>query len=729
MKKFLPVVITSSLVIPSTLYAVGLSGIKVYSALNQPLSAEIQLSDLGQVQLSDVRASLASPKQFQEIGLVPADALAELKFDVTYNKRGLPVIRISSQKPVTDPSLQFAIDLKWPDGSYVRAYTLLLDPVNYHISVGPKTYPSRKTLSQTEPPQPRVSALGKQTIYGPVHHNEELWHIARQFKQTASQRQAMVAIVRANPESFIHGNMNGLKTGVELVIPSVAEMKKISNAKAIVLQHQKAWASGEIIYYSKRPEQTQQAKAASPEPAHHHYQVNASDIPTAEEPTPFMQNNALAQPKTSPLEPALSTAKPEEIDSKTLALLEQQAQSNAVQPQVASAEAEKQELKHEVEDLAKENAKLKTSLKQKEHDFQVLREEMMVFAQHLQDKVAVDAASGRRPQASQAAALTQDDSGIAWTFLLSIFLLAGGAFAYFRFTEQGREFLAAGLPWRRWQDSAKDFDLESSFSKVKQAFSKVKLPDWGQVKQSQTDEVAADTESSVELDRQNAKQEPVTTPMEIVETPMPIDSDPAPQHDEVAQIDRLFPAKATAKQEADSMQALQDAIVEDIAKPAETAQSSLVEEKDAPVQTQQDTIVEDLIEPEATAETFDAMQSLEEAIVESKQAPATKETVSEAPQQSDSEVDNLIEFESGLADGLSVGRKGDRQDAPESDAGEAALNLSDLGEDAIDAKLALAKTYMDNQDHASALLLLEEVRMEGNAEQKQEAEKLLQSLS
>jgi pilus assembly protein FimV len=50
------------------------------------------------------------------------------------------------------------------------------------------------------------------------------------------------------------------------------------------------------------------------------------------------------------------------------------------------------------------------------------------------------------------------------------------------------------------------------------------------------------------------------------------------------------------------------------------------------------------------------------------------------------------------------------------------------GEDAIGTKLDLAKAYMDMGDPDGARSILEEVLSEGNASQKQEAQRLMESI-
>ena len=81
--------------------------------------------------------------------------------------------------------------------------------------------------------------------YGPVRQADTLWELALRFRRDANvtAQQAMIAILRANPEAFREGNINALRTGVTLRVPSAAEMTAITQAEAVAEfnRHEQAW--------------------------------------------------------------------------------------------------------------------------------------------------------------------------------------------------------------------------------------------------------------------------------------------------------------------------------------------------------------------------------------------------------------------------------------------------------------------------------------------------------
>jgi FimV N-terminal domain len=69
-----------------------------------------------------------------------------------------------------------------------------------------------------------------QERYGPISSNDTLWDIAQRYKPHSSvtQYQTMVAIVQANDEAFVDGNMNRMLDGFYLRIPSLQEIKMVN---------------------------------------------------------------------------------------------------------------------------------------------------------------------------------------------------------------------------------------------------------------------------------------------------------------------------------------------------------------------------------------------------------------------------------------------------------------------------------------------------------------------
>ena len=97
-----------SFIVSNSSIAIGLGDIKVYSNLNEPLSAEIILTGADELDTNNIIAELASPKDFMRTGIPRPFFLSKLKFETTRNN-GVTVIRISTTKAVKNPFLDFLI--------------------------------------------------------------------------------------------------------------------------------------------------------------------------------------------------------------------------------------------------------------------------------------------------------------------------------------------------------------------------------------------------------------------------------------------------------------------------------------------------------------------------------------------------------------------------------------------------------------------------------------------
>ncbi|GIX21378.1 MAG: hypothetical protein KatS3mg121_0161 [Gammaproteobacteria bacterium] len=108
--------------------ALGLGDIEVYSALNQPLSAEIPLTGVRPGELDNLIVRLASEDAFARAGLDRPYVLSKLRFELATKPDGRYYIAVRSEEPIREPFLTFLLDVEWPRGRLLREYTLLLDP-------------------------------------------------------------------------------------------------------------------------------------------------------------------------------------------------------------------------------------------------------------------------------------------------------------------------------------------------------------------------------------------------------------------------------------------------------------------------------------------------------------------------------------------------------------------------------------------------------------------------
>ncbi|MFK7852663.1 MAG: FimV/HubP family polar landmark protein [Granulosicoccus sp.] len=140
-------------------FGLGLGDIEMRSALNQPMNAEIRLTAVKPGEIDGMIVQLASPDAFARAGIERSSALSDLTFSVDQSS-GTPVIRISSQRPVVEPFLNFLLEVDWPQGRMVREYTVLLDP--------PVFMTPSATERNTTADQPAIVQRGEEALVLPT---------------------------------------------------------------------------------------------------------------------------------------------------------------------------------------------------------------------------------------------------------------------------------------------------------------------------------------------------------------------------------------------------------------------------------------------------------------------------------------------------------------------------------------------------------------------------------
>ncbi|MBX8531096.1 LysM peptidoglycan-binding domain-containing protein [Pseudomonas cichorii] len=225
--------LAASLVVSSLCYstlasALGLGDITLHSALNQPLDAEIALLETGGLGPEDVVAKLASAEAFAKADVERSFFLNDLRFTpVIRGNRG--VIRVVSSKPVTEPYLNFMVQLARPNGDQLRTYTLLLDPAT--TPEGQAAIRSRKQERAAQPaPETRMPVAPPAAREGKrytVAEGDTLNAIARQVQEPqgkVSASQLAEGIRALNPQTFAGGANSALKVGQVLLLPDAAAL-------------------------------------------------------------------------------------------------------------------------------------------------------------------------------------------------------------------------------------------------------------------------------------------------------------------------------------------------------------------------------------------------------------------------------------------------------------------------------------------------------------------------
>jgi len=294
-------------------WSLGLGDIRLSSALNQPLRAEIELLAATPEELTNLTVQLASQETFRRYDLERPLFLSELQFEIVRSGRADGnVIRVTSQRPITEPFITFLVEASWSRGRLLREYTLLLDPPTFApppstpsteaVTAPTRTAPADSGRIQRPAPEPEAAPPPRPAVRPPVQstppaeprpeprapaaepaapapapasepapsfepeaaddsfgqpgfddtpggdvlvvRGDTLWGITQRVRPDSrlTINQTMMAIYEANPEAF-DGNINRLRAGVTLRIPSAEDVFRIrrADAYAAVLRQEQEW--------------------------------------------------------------------------------------------------------------------------------------------------------------------------------------------------------------------------------------------------------------------------------------------------------------------------------------------------------------------------------------------------------------------------------------------------------------------------------------------------------
>jgi len=243
-------VLAVTMMYPQTGYALGLGRLSVQSNLGEPLKMQIQLESVNSIEAETLDVTLASRSDFSRAG-VEYPIIAELlDFDLQQTADGRYVVDITTQDPVTDTYLHLMVSALWSGGKAVREYTALLDPPLYsgqqpaEVSIASTETTSgaedvaEQGVSSRAVPSSGGSSSGGSSVAGDVitvNRGDTLSQIVNDIDKPSNidYFQALESVFRRNPQAFIDNNMNLLRSGASLTVPSFGEMAAIPRNESL----------------------------------------------------------------------------------------------------------------------------------------------------------------------------------------------------------------------------------------------------------------------------------------------------------------------------------------------------------------------------------------------------------------------------------------------------------------------------------------------------------------
>lgn len=310
LRKLAVALLSVGVMLPGLGHALAVRDLQTKSALGEPFQGEIELVEIGDLNADEIKVSLATQEDFERLGVERVYFLTDLRFDVVLNEGGRSFVKISSSKPVREPFLDFVVRIAWPGNTRLQGVTALLDPpvladtapqeVERPLATQPAVStpvqateaPSEEPAPQesAEPPAPVVPAATQRPVRQPApvepaqpqpvpqadsyrtRSGDTMYKVAQQLRPSdaVTVSQTMVAIQRANPQAFAGDNINQLKRGQVLRVPSESQIREVSaqEAAASIREQTQEWRATLAPAPSEKPAlDAQQVDATAPQAA------------------------------------------------------------------------------------------------------------------------------------------------------------------------------------------------------------------------------------------------------------------------------------------------------------------------------------------------------------------------------------------------------------------------------------------------------------------------------
>lgn len=210
--------------LPENLLGLNLGEISTNSFINKPFKGVIPLSFTSYSNAKNLNVRLASQSIFNQIGAEKHPVLNSLNFQVT-KQDGQPVILISSDQPIQLPFLNFILEIQGPEGVVYQDYTVLLDPESKQAPSlkKPEVYASVSNLSlKTEPKKKQKYKIKSGDTLSTIAKSQKLKNV--------SLTRMSQGIYKKNPRAFIRGDINKIKKGATLNLPTKADINRFEVA-------------------------------------------------------------------------------------------------------------------------------------------------------------------------------------------------------------------------------------------------------------------------------------------------------------------------------------------------------------------------------------------------------------------------------------------------------------------------------------------------------------------
>ncbi|MGB0942571.1 MAG: FimV/HubP family polar landmark protein [Marinomonas sp.] len=739
-KTLVSIAVASTLSITSA-HALELGELTAISKADEPFKAEIQLLDVNSLKPNEVRIRLGSESEFRQAEIALNRILSRLRFQVRQPSNGKLVIDVVSRDKLDVDNLDFVLSARWPSGKVVRGYkvplkeSVLVESGGGEVVQSSKVAKANNTINRTTFVDARslLESMPTEGTYTTSQGNT-LWSLADRNKPNnqLTVYQTMMAIQALNEDAFYANNINLMKEGAILRLPTkeqIALFNKAMSKQEFEKQNQ-AWMdlkrNGRI---AKQIESAQLNTQANSKPA--------SKVRGISEDTLSLIAGASVLPE--------GAASSNDGGSEKIAKLEQELSST--KENLDKESREKVELGQKLNDLNSQLATLEELISLKDAQLAELQQQFMSAQNALQEQkntvdqlLEADQLRREKEMAEEASFVNRFFGNPIFVSIASVLLLVFGFLIGFLIKKSGKK--------KEEGDELSDFDLASE-SLAPVALAEAAVPEMTpepEKEEEDDDPFSFDFDGAVDDDA-NIDTD---LDMDIADDPFAEDLDTNESVEETPAEDESFGDEAFGDDIFDDSAFADDLDLEETKEEVEEDFGLDIDDVDDLEVVDEEDIPTIEPEPELEEDIFDDAQNIleEDDVEDSEEADFVNNLLNDTEEQDDidetaifdedpneslanSIEESLTEAQSDLDDDLAV-PSFTEEDAKEDDEAsdeEEEFDFFDASGDEVATKLDLARAYMDMGDEEGARVILEDVLTSGNEAQVSESQSMIDRMS
>ena len=252
--------------IASHAMALQLGPPQIQSKLGEPLKLEVQIIELSAQEAQDFQANLASPTVYQTAQITRVNGLENMAVTLVRKSDDVYVMQFQGAQPITDGFVDLLIEFRWATGRAFRNIGFPLgtgqapEPAvvtnNDNTSLNFAPLPAEKPAAVTPPPrpaplptpakepvakaeskpkpQPDAGVINKGGATIQVVKGDTASDLVMTYSSEGdvSLDQLLLSLLRNNPKAFVDNNVNRLKAGALITLPTEEDAASIDRKQA-----------------------------------------------------------------------------------------------------------------------------------------------------------------------------------------------------------------------------------------------------------------------------------------------------------------------------------------------------------------------------------------------------------------------------------------------------------------------------------------------------------------